>query len=45
MGTEHFKTAMEWMPEVIAETPDIIHVEVPQAGWGKMGELAPRDAP
>jgi hypothetical protein len=27
---------------VIAETPEIIHVEVPQDGWGQMGELSPR---
>jgi hypothetical protein len=34
---------MAWMPDAIAETPEIIHVEVPQDGWSRMGELAPRN--
>jgi quinol monooxygenase YgiN len=42
VNAEHFRTAMAWMPDVIAETPEIIHVEVPQNGWGRMGELSPR---
>ena len=42
VNSEHFKTAMAWMPEVIAETPEIVNVEVPQDGWGQMGELSPR---
>jgi quinol monooxygenase YgiN len=42
VNSEHFKTAMAWMPEVIAETPEIVNVEVPQDGWGRMGELSPR---
>ncbi|WP_031167880.1 putative quinol monooxygenase [Streptosporangium roseum] len=41
VGSEHFKTAMAWMPEVIAETPEIINVEVPGEGWSQMAELAP----
>ena len=41
-GNGFFGTAMAWMPDVIAETPEIIHVEVPQDGWGQMGELSPR---
>jgi len=40
--SEHFSTAMAWMPEVVAETPQIVNVEVPQDGWGRMAELAPR---
>lgn len=40
--SEHFKTAMTWMPDVIAETPHIVNVEVGQDGWGRMGELSPR---
>jgi hypothetical protein len=27
---------------VIAETPQIVNVEVGQDGWGQMGELSPR---
>ncbi|MET8336952.1 putative quinol monooxygenase [Streptosporangium canum] len=41
MGSEHFKTAMAWMPEVIAKTPEIINVEVPGDGWSQMAELTP----
>ncbi|MDP9864841.1 MULTISPECIES: putative quinol monooxygenase [Streptosporangium] len=41
VGSEHFKTAMAWMPEVIAETPEIINVEVPGEGWSRMAELSP----
>ena len=41
VGSEHFKAAMEWMPELIAETPEIINVEVPGEGWSRMAELAP----
>ncbi|MFI6796142.1 putative quinol monooxygenase [Streptosporangium canum] len=41
VGSEHFKTAMAWMPEVIAETPEIINVEAPGEGWSQMAELTP----
>lgn len=40
--SEHFKTAISWMPDVVATTPDIINVEVPQDDWSKMGEVQPR---
>lgn len=39
----HFMTAMAWMPEVIATKPEIIHVEVPGAGWSQMAELTPAE--
>ncbi|MEU4211798.1 putative quinol monooxygenase [Streptomyces sp. NPDC026206] len=42
VNSEHFKTAMAWMPDVIAETPRIINVEVPGTGWSAMAELSPR---
>ncbi|MBP2401290.1 putative quinol monooxygenase [Streptomyces syringium] len=42
VNSEHFRTAMAWMPDVIAKTPDIINVEVPGTGWGPMAELTPR---
>ncbi|MGW3368327.1 putative quinol monooxygenase [Streptosporangium canum] len=41
VGSEPFKTAMAWMPEVIAKTPEIINVEVPGEGWSQMAELTP----
>jgi len=42
VNSEHFKTAMTWMPDVIAETPEIVNIELPQDGWGRMAELSPR---
>ncbi|MFD7234413.1 putative quinol monooxygenase [Streptomyces syringium] len=42
VNSEHFRTAMAWMPDVIAKTPEIINVEVPGTGWGPMAELTPR---
>ncbi|GII89867.1 putative quinol monooxygenase [Sinosporangium siamense] len=41
VGSEHFKTAMAWMPKVIARKPEIINVEVPGEGWSEMAELTP----
>ncbi|MGH3784264.1 MAG: putative quinol monooxygenase [Pseudonocardiaceae bacterium] len=43
VNSDHIKTAMEWMPRVIATKPEIINVHVPQDGWGEMGELTPVD--
>jgi quinol monooxygenase YgiN len=43
VGSQHFKTAVEWMPDVVAETPEIINVVIPDAqGWSRMGEVSPR---
>ncbi len=42
VASEHFKTAMSWMPDVVASKPEIVSVEVPQDGWGEMGEVTPR---
>ncbi|MEV5509981.1 putative quinol monooxygenase [Streptomyces orinoci] len=42
VNSEHFKTAMAWMPELIATTPEIINVELEQRGWSAMAELSPR---
>ena len=41
VNTDHFKTAMSWLPDVVAETPEIINVEVPGDGWSRMAEVAP----
>ena len=43
--SEHFRTAMAWMPDAIAATPEIIHVEAPGESWSTMAELQPRTAP
>jgi quinol monooxygenase YgiN len=42
VNSEHFKTAMSWIPEVISKKPEIINVEVPQDGWLEMAELTPQ---
>lgn len=45
VSTDHFKKAMEWMPDVVATKPSIIHVaDAPGSGWGEMGEITPRGA-
>jgi quinol monooxygenase YgiN len=41
VDSEHFRTAMSWMPGVVAKTPEIINVEVPGTGWSRMAELTP----
>jgi quinol monooxygenase YgiN len=42
VNSDHFRTAISWMPDVVAQTPEIVNVEVPQDGWGQMGEVSPR---
>jgi quinol monooxygenase YgiN len=42
VGSDHFQKAVGWMPDYVAATPSIVHTEVPQQGWGEMGEVAPR---
>lgn len=41
VNSDHFKRAMSWMPDYIATTPEIINAEIPNDGWGAMGELTP----
>jgi quinol monooxygenase YgiN len=40
--TEHFKTAMVEMPEMLVEVPYIVNVEVPGTAWSKLAEMAPQ---
>ena len=40
--SEHFRTALGWMPDLVSATPQIISVDVPPEGWGPMGEVQPR---
>ena len=43
VNSEHFKTAMGWLPDAVAAQPEIISISgVEGAGWGKMGEVVPR---
>jgi quinol monooxygenase YgiN len=41
----HFQAAMGWMPNVVAATAEILHVEALGDGWSTMAELHPRTAP
>ena len=41
VNSDHFKAAMAWLPEVVAEKPEIINVEVPGEGFGRMAEITP----
>ncbi|MFJ3670244.1 putative quinol monooxygenase [Streptomyces sp. NPDC090106] len=41
--SDHFAAGLASMATVIAETPEIINVAIPdQHGWGPMAELAPK---
>ena len=42
VNSDHFKAAMAWMPDVVAETPQIINVVVPGSDWSRMAEITPR---
>jgi len=42
VNSDHFKAAMAWMPDVVAETPQIINVQVPGDDWSRMAEITPR---
>lgn len=44
VNSAHFKTAMAWIPDVIAKTPEIVNVEVPGNGWAQLTELQPPQA-
>ena len=40
--SDHFRTAIGWMPDWVAAQPKIIHMNAPGDGWGDMGEVSPR---
>ncbi|MGW5276215.1 putative quinol monooxygenase [Streptomyces sp. NPDC004044] len=42
VNSDHFKTAMAWMPDVVAKTPDLINVETEGQGWSRMAEVTAR---
>ncbi len=42
VNSDHFKVAMDSMPDMISARPEIIHVEAPGEGWSTMAELQPR---
>jgi quinol monooxygenase YgiN len=44
VATDHFKAAMELMPTMLAKTPEIINIEIPdRTGWSEMAELTVPD--
>ncbi len=42
VNSDHFKAFIAWAPDAIAETPQIINVQVPGDGWSQMAEITPR---
>lgn len=44
VASEHFQTAIGWMPDAVARTPQIVNIQSAGAGdgWGEMGEVQPR---
>jgi quinol monooxygenase YgiN len=38
--TDHFRTAMGRLPDMLAETPKIVHFDLPGEGWSELVELA-----
>lgn len=44
VNSDHFKAAIAWMPDLIAESPQIINVQVPGDDWSRMAELTPSGA-
>ncbi len=42
VNSDHFKAAMAWMPDLVAEKPQIINTVVPGDDWSQMAEITPR---
>jgi quinol monooxygenase YgiN len=42
VNSDHFKAAMAWMPDLVAEKPQIINTVVPGDDWSEMAEITPR---
>lgn len=43
VSSEHFKAATRELPSLLAETPQVINVEVPGADWSELGEMSVPD--
>jgi quinol monooxygenase YgiN len=41
VGSDHFTKAMGWMPDWVADTPEIINVRTDGEGWSRMAEVQP----
>ena len=43
VASDHFRAAMDWMPDVVAVTPSIVSTTIDgMTGWGEMAEVTPR---
>ncbi|MFI7383281.1 putative quinol monooxygenase [Streptomyces sp. NPDC049813] len=42
VASDHFKAGLATMAPLIATTPEIINADIPNEGWGAMGELTPQ---
>jgi len=40
VSSTHFHAATRELPRLLAETPEVINVEVPGTDWSELGELA-----
>lgn len=40
VGSEHFRTATQELPQYLAATPKIVSQKVEQSDWSELGELA-----
>ena len=38
VSSDHFKSAMELLPQLLASVPDIVNMEVPGTEWSKLAE-------
>lgn len=42
VNSDHFKTAIDMLPDYVSATPKIISQEIDVDGWGEMAEVKPR---
>lgn len=40
VNSDHFRQAMQDMPQALVETPQIISEQISATGWNRMGELS-----
>jgi quinol monooxygenase YgiN len=40
VNSEHFKSATELLPALLAKTPELVNFVVPGAGWSEMSEVS-----
>lgn len=43
VNSDHFKAAIAWLPDLLADIPEIVNVVVPEDGWSRMAEMQLRD--